>query len=158
MTRVSWDRMLPAFLWVCITASAGCGEPLGDTSFRGANGGGITALVPRGYTGVTVVANAFSCALGLREIDALNSLHEEGVPVETILVAEREDSASVALAAEDLGLRMPYRAVSGAELSGLGGTGPFGLPVVALFRRGRLVMTIGGETHGAVATIRSLLK
>ena len=158
MRNGSGYRMRLAFLWTCMAATAGCGNPLGNESFRLANGGGVPALVPSGYTGVTVVANAFSCALGRRELDALNALHIEGVPVQTILVAEREDSASVALAAEDLGLRMPYRAVSGAELFRLGGTGPFSLPVVALFRRGRLVMIVGGETHGAVTTIRSLLK
>lgn len=158
MMRTRYFSRVPAFLWVFIVVSAGCGEQLGDPSFRRANGGGITALVPHGYTGVTVVANAFSCALGLREIDALNALHQDGTPVEMILVAEREDSASVVLAADDLGLQMPYRAVSSAELAGLGGTSPFGLPVVALFRRGRVVVITGGETHGAVAAIQSLME
>ena len=149
---------MPALLWALLVVSAGCGEQLGDPYFRQANAGGIPALVPRGYTGVAVVANAFSCALGRREIDGLNALHHEGTPVEMVLIADPADSASVTLAAGDLGLQMPYRAVSRAELTGLGGTRPFGLPVVALFRRGRVLMITGGETHGAVAAVQSLLR
>ncbi len=54
MRNGSGYRMRLAFLWTCMAATAGCGNPLGNESFRLANGGGVPALVPAVASGMTV--------------------------------------------------------------------------------------------------------
>ncbi len=137
-----------------------CGERVSVESHTMADteGRGFSALVADGFTGLVVVAHAFTCSLGHHEIGVLNALRNEGVPMELVLLAEPIDSESVDSIALDLGLGVPYRTMSLQSFEQLVGHQRFGYPQFVFFRRGNPVSVISGTSAGAVSALELLFK